>query len=89
MVFRKTAAAAAALAVTGAALTLGAGVALAEPPEGECPSDWIHVPIELIIPDDEDRIYDRNDNGFVCLKWYKDGPFDRTGKIIDDTIPDD
>jgi hypothetical protein len=83
--FHKAVAPAAAATFTGAALALGAGQASADPPQGGCPPEWSHVPIERFMPEDAGDFHDQNNNGLVCLKWRIEGPFDRTGKVIDDT----
>jgi hypothetical protein len=83
--FRKAVAPAAAATFTGAALALGAGQASADPPQGSCPPEWSRVPIERFMPEDAGNFHDQNNNGLVCLKWRIEGPFDRIGKVIDDT----
>jgi hypothetical protein len=75
---RRLGLAAASLTLAGATVLLGAGTALADPPNGGCPSGggWFLVPLSSVDPEtygDRGNLHDQNGDGFVCAKSHEDG----------------
>lgn len=74
--FRRIAVSAATMTFAGATVLLGGGTALADPPNGGCPSGggWFLTTSDATMPGfDKGNFHDQNDDGLVCAKHHEDG----------------
>ena len=85
---RKVGLSAATFAFAGATVILGAGAAVAAPPNGGCPSGggWFEAPLSSVDPvvfGDRGNLHDQNGDGIVCAKSHEDGSW----TVKDNTNP--
>lgn len=78
------------VAMTAAALMVGAGAASAEPPVGSCTSSYGLYSYDQLIAIDPGAktifsVIDSNEDGYVCFKAYANGPHNgHLGNLVDD-----